>query len=275
MRTALTALLSLLLLLAAAGAQAGCPPHERSAPERVRLAGDAVLVVTHATSAHDARLATKRGVDEAVRLARDRRMPVIYLEDDGPQALYFMDDCQPDHWLHSEGGEIAVDMTPGRLFVAGGHLEMCLSVTLHDVLLDWARKPARNLSVTLLMDAIYSNGKLVEESDPYFADFERFMAVVTYGRAGGEHWPKLTLLETLGVIRDPRRQLDYLQRALPHYERSFPPDYRVEMRINDGPPRVLQPGRGRGAPRLSFDFVDSALLLAEQDSGLRSPRSDQ
>jgi hypothetical protein len=64
----------------------------------VNLRADAVLIVTHATAFHDARFSTKRGVDEAVRFAKRRRIPVIYLQDDSPEDLYFMDDCQPDHW---------------------------------------------------------------------------------------------------------------------------------------------------------------------------------
>lgn len=249
--------LSLLLPLPS---QAVCPAHGFAAPSGVRLTGDAVMIVTHATSTHDARFSTKRGVDEAVRFAKARRIPVIYLQDDTPEQFYFMEDCSPDYWVFSQGGEIGFDVTPSHLYIVGGHLEMCLSATLHDVLYQWAKKaPSHNLTVTYFMDAIYSNGKLVDPGDPFFADFERFMGVVTYGRPGGEHWPKLTLLETLGVIRREDHELEYLKQALPRWDRTFPASWRVEVRLNDSVKKVLRQAPGWNPPTLLFHFVDSAV----------------
>jgi hypothetical protein len=39
----------------------------------------------------------------------------------------------------------------------------------------------RSLNVTYFMDAIYSNGKSIEPSDPFYSDFARFLNIVTYG----------------------------------------------------------------------------------------------
>ena len=251
--------------LVARTAPAACPPHERVQAQAVRFAADAVLIVTHPSSAHDARLASKRGVDEAVRFAKGQRIPVVYLQDDGPEHLYFVDDCAPDHWIASEGGEIAFPTLPPHVFVAGGHLELCLSHTLHDVLLTWVRQPGgppRRLTLTYLMDAIYSNGREIEEHDPWYEDFRRFMSVVTYGRPGGEHWPKLTLLETLGVIRKESHELAYLRKTLPHWARTVPENYRVEIVLNESAPVVLRDARGWNPPTLRFHFVDSAVKPA-------------
>lgn len=248
------------LILLSDVALAVCPPHEFTDPARVRLTADSVLIVTHATSAHDARFSTKRGVDEAVYFAKSRQIPVVYLQDDSPEQFYFMADCRPDYWVSSEGGEIRFDV-PAHVYVAGGHLELCLSSTVHDVLLAWAKEPKRSLTLTYLMDAVYSNGKSVDESDPYYADFRRFMDVVTYGRPGGEHWPKLTLLETMGIIQKVEHELPYLINILPHYARTLPADYRVELALNDSVARVLRPGRGWNPPTLRFNFVDSAINL--------------
>jgi len=221
------------------------------------------MIVTHATSIHDARLATKRGVDEAIHFAKSKQIPVIYLQDDSPEQYYFMEDCYPDYWVFSEGGEILFDVRPSHVYVAGGHLEICLSSTLHDVLFAWAKQPKRNLTVTYLMDAIYSNGKSIEESDPYYTDFQKFMSVVTYGRPEGEYWPKLTLLETMGVIKKEKDELEYLKKILPHYARTLPADYRVELRLEDAALRVLKPANGLYPPTLRFEFVGSALNLFE------------
>lgn len=254
----------LLLALASNLAAAACPKPELTDPARVRLTGDSVLIVTHATSAHDARLATKRGVDEAIKFAKSRRIPVVYLKDDSGDAYYFMEDCRPDYWVLSAAGEIPFNALPAHVYVAGGHLEFCLSATLNDVIRIWSRQPRRNLTVTHLMDAIYSNGTSVEASDPYHADFQKFMSVVTYGRPGGDHWPKLTLLETMGVIQKEEHELQYLTKILPHYARILPSAYRVELKVNSSVVKVLRPAPGWNPPTLRFDFVDSAINLYER-----------
>jgi hypothetical protein len=256
--------LSLVFLFLFAGpALAGCPTHGFTDPAQVRLDGDAVLIVTHASSNFDARASTKRGLDDAVRFAKDRKVPVVYLQDDSPEDLYFMDDCNPHHWVSSRDGEVPFDIRASHVYVAGGHLELCLSTTLHDILSIWSRQPRRNLTLTYLMDAIYSNGKSIDASAPYYSDFERFMGVVTYGRPGGEHWPKLTLLETMGIIRKEIHEFEYLKSILPHYARTMPREYRVELQMNDSVAKVIRPAAGWNPPTLRFHFVDSAPTLAE------------
>jgi hypothetical protein len=255
--------LAAFLLACASGpaVAASCPPHAFTPPSQVKLAGDEVLIVTHATSTYDARLATKRGVDEAVRYAKRRNVPVVYLQDDSAPEAYFADDCEPDYWVRSQDGELGFDVPPATVYLAGGHLENCLSVTVHEVLLGWSRRAQRNVTVTYLMDAIYSNGKLVEPGDPFADAFGRFLAVVTHGRPSGEHWPKVSLLETMGVIAREPDAFEYLGRALPHWERTFAPNVRVRVQINDSPEKILRPAGGPGAPALLFRFVDSAVSL--------------
>jgi len=249
------------LLFSAAG-NAACPPHRFAAPAEVKLQGDAVMIVVHATSTHDARFSTKRGIDEAVRFAKSKKIPVVYLQDDTPDQFYFMEDCSPDYWVFSGGGEINFDVTPSHVYVVGGHLEMCLSATLHDVLYQWAKRAPRDLRVTYFMDAIYSNGKTIEPSAPYYGDFARFMGVVTYGRPGGEHWPKLSMLETMGVIVREDHELEYLKQILPRWDTTFSENYRVELQLNDSVKKVLRPAREWRPPTLLFRFVDSAINLS-------------
>lgn len=244
-------------------ALASCPGHAFTEPAQLKLTGESVMIVTHASSNDDGRIATKSGVDEAVRFAKKRRIPVVYLQDDRPAINYFMEDCSPDYWVYSEGGEIGFDVPASHLYTTGGHLEECLSSTLHDVLLGWARKPRRNLTVTYFMDAIFSNGKYIEETDPYHRDYVRFMGIVTYDKPAGEHYQKLTLLETMGIILDERRQYEYLQRILPQFARTLGPDYRVELKLLASPAKVLQPGRGPRPPVLRFEFLDSAASVEE------------
>ena len=262
--------------LAGSLAQATCPPHAPTPPQKIRSQAGRLMIVVHATATHDARYATKRGVDEAVRYARRQKIPVIYLEDDTPGEFYFMEDCAPDHWAFSQGGEIRFPVDADHLYILGGHLELCLSATLHDILLQWARQPARDRRVTFLMDAIYSNGKLVDRTDPFWPDFVRFMDIVTYGRPGGEHWPKLTLLESMGIIVRQDHEVEYARQVLPRWDRTFPDSWRVELLFNGKLQTVLRAGDGWQAPALRFDFVDSALVYSwpqcnNGDSGLCQP----
>jgi hypothetical protein len=264
MRTARLLLVGLWCL--AGLARGACPDPVFTPPERVRLSADEVLIVTHASSTFDARLATKRGIDDAVRFARNHRMPVVVLQDDSPPQFYFIDDCHPDYRVLSIDGELPFAVTPSHVFVAGGHLELCLGRTVSDLILGWARNAgarSRRLTVTYLMDGIYSNGKSLEETDPWYRRYTKFLDIVTWGRPAGEHWPKLTLLEIMGIIRDERAEIEYLKRVLPRWDRTLPPDVRVDLRLNDGIPVVLRPMRGWRAPLMRFEFVDSAARYEE------------
>ena len=244
-----------------------CPQHDFADPAKFRLDGDAVMIVTHATSYHDARFSSKRGVDEAVRFAKERRIPVVYLQDGSPDQYYFMEDCDPAYWVSSEGGEVNFDVQPSHLYIVGGHLETCMSTTLHDVLFQWSKQQKQKLTVTYFMDAIYSNGRNIDVTDPYYQDFQRFIGIIIYGRPMGEHWPKLTLLETLGVIVKEEHDIEYLKKILPRYDTTFPEKYRVELQLNNSPKIVLQPGSGESRNVLLFQFVDSALSLANLAPG--------
>jgi len=238
-----------------------CSDHTLTRSQDVRLAGDAVLIVTHASSNDDGRAATKIGVDEAVHFAKKKRIPVIYLQDGRPIENYFMADCKPDYWVNSEGGEIGFDVTPSHVYVVGGHLEECLSATLNDVLLNWARQPRRNLTITYVMDGIFSNGKSIEPSDRYYRSYNRFMGIVAYNKPAGEYYQKLSLLEIMGLIVDDSLQNAYLQRVLPRYDRTMAPDYRVELKLMDSRTRILQAGTSKRPPVLRFEFIDSAIPL--------------
>jgi hypothetical protein len=104
---------------------------------------------------------------------------------------------------------------------------------------------------------------VIDPSDPFYADFTRFMNVVTYGRPGGEHWPKLSLLETMGIIIREDHELEYIKQVLPRWDTTFPKTYRVTVQLNDSVKKVLQSAPGWHPPSLSFHFVDSAIDFSE------------
>lgn len=255
-------LLLLLMMLAWSGlVAAGCRTHAITLPGQVSIRGDSVMIVVHQTSAHDARFSTKRGVDEAVRFAKDRQIPVIYLQDETPDEYYFMADCEPDYWVYSQDGEVRFEVTASHVYIVGGHLELCMSNTLHDVILQWSKRPPGNFTITYLMDAIYSNGRMIEPEDPWWGDYNKFMGIVTYGRPGGDHWPKLSLLETMGIIQSEQHEFEYIKKILPRWDRTFPPAYRVDVMMNHSVRKVLRNAPGWNPPTVLFRFVDSALTL--------------
>lgn len=254
-------LVAFTLALCSQVALAACPKHQFTDPEKLVLNGDSVLIVTHASMFYDARLSSKRGIDEAVSFARNGKIPIVYLQDGSPEADYFMNDCNPDYWIYSEAGELKFDVKASHVYIVGGHLEKCMYTTVHDLLDSWAKQSMKNVTLTYFMDGIYSNGELVEKSDPFYGDFEIFMRAATHGRPGGVYWPKLNLLETMGIINKEENELGYLKKALPDYERIMPPGYRVELQMNNSVVKVLQPGPGWYPPTLKFRFVDSSFNL--------------
>src|SRR5262245_20793841 len=135
--------LAALFSLVSSFAAASCTQHAFTEPSRVTPAGDSLMIVTHATAKYDPRLASKRGVEEAVRFAKTGRIPLVYLADRGNAApdQYLVDECSPDYWVYSEEGEIRFDLRATHLYVVGGHLEVCLLVTLVDVLQKWSKQP--------------------------------------------------------------------------------------------------------------------------------------
>lgn len=249
---------AVVLSLFASIGQARCSDAVFTPAESLKLKLDAALVVVHASSAYDPRYATKHGIDAAVRWAKSRKIPVIYLADDHPLSTYFPDDCQPDHWVYSEGGEINFELDVGHLYLAGGHLETCLSTSVHDLLYQASKRPERPLKVSYFLDAIYSNVKSVDASASYAREIEWLLGVLTYGRPHGERWPKLTLLELVGAIRRPADILAYLRSVLPHWERTFSARYRASIQLDAMPPLTLRRGDGLLAPALEFLFVESA-----------------
>lgn len=254
-------LLFALLALCSGLAHAYCPARTLGTSDEVRADQDSLLILTHASTRYDARLATKSGVDQATQFARRHSIPMVYLQDDAAEADYFTEDCSPQYWLYSASGELGFEVQSSNVFVAGGHLEQCLLTTVSEVMASWAGQERRDLSLTYLMDAIYSSGELVKDSDDYYADYSLFMRVLNYGRSEDASLPKITLLETAGLIRQQDRIVDYLKRSLPDFSSGFSRGYRVELYLNDDEVAVLQDPPLWEAPVLQIHFVDSANKL--------------
>lgn len=246
--------------------QASCPePSLRSPQQAAAIASSAqaqslpVVLITHPSKSFDPRLSSKRGTDELMRVAKAKGWPSFYLKDDDKIGQYFVDDCDPSAWVFSQDGELSFALTAREVYVAGGHLELCQSRSLHDLILQWSKSPPQNRRITFVMDAIYSNGKYFQEGAAGYDDLQRFFAVTNYRRPGGEAWPKLNLLESMGVIKSPADQLEYLKTVLPRWDRTFDDRWRVELIDDDDVVTTLQKGEGFSPPLMQFRFVDSML----------------
>ena len=77
-------LLLCLPLLSADLAVAGCSEPNFTDPSRLQIRAKEVLVVTHASNVFDPRYATKYGLDNVVRFAKEKKIPVVYLVDESP-----------------------------------------------------------------------------------------------------------------------------------------------------------------------------------------------
>lgn len=254
-------LLCLAIVLVTSAARAACGPEASVAQKDVKVEGPSVMIAVHPSSFFDARFASKRGIDEATAYARMTRTPLIALADESDPARYFIEPCAPRQWVRSDGGEIAFSVDVNDAIFMGGHIEICLGRATNDVLLQWAKAPPRpRRTMTFLMDAIYSNGHAVGPEDAYYARFLDFLGIVTYGRPSGEHWPKVSLLETLGAIGE-RNEVAYLERLLPRWDRTLPAHYRVELDVHGHPPKILRRGEGWRPPTVVFRFLESAEML--------------
>lgn len=251
----------LALALFSEAALAACHDPQYTDPSKVILNSDAVLIVTHASATYDTRLSSKRGVDEAVSFARKKGIPVIYLQDKTPEDKYFTADCSPEYRVFSQRGELPFEVKASNVYVVGGHLEQCLNQTIEGVISSWARQRVRNLTLTFLMDGIYSTGELVEESDPYYKDFNQLKRTIAYRRTDADPMPKFTLLETLGVIDQEDNEIDFLTRALPNNGEVLTSAYQVELSLNNSLVKQIQSDQGKPTARIRFNFVDSAARL--------------
>jgi hypothetical protein len=257
----LSLLIFTLILLGSTHAIAGCPAPKLTPPESVKINSSSVLIITHATAYYDLRYSIKHGVDSAVKWAKEKNIPVVYLVDDSPIQLYEMEDCQPDYWVRSLDGEVPFKVKALNIYLAGGHLELCLNRTTNELLFEQIRDEPLKATYTYLMDAIYSNGKSVGESDPYYSDVQQFIGVVSYGRPGGEAAPRFSLLEMIGAIKKIGHQYDYLKNILPRWDRSTPGEYEVNLTIKDLHSQTLRGTKGFGSPKVEFIFVESADYL--------------
>jgi hypothetical protein len=236
---------------------APCPKPVFTPGSSVRFAGKEALIVTHPSTLWDGRYSSKAGMDAAVQFAKKRALPVIYLQGDYASNTYFFADCEPTYWVDSAGGEFSFDVTAEHIYSVGGHWELCQETTLRDLMRSWQKNlPGKNLTLTQVMDGIYTYGEHFKSNDSYYTDFSRFMEIIFYGNPR-DNWfvRKLSLLESMGIVKDSAQQIEFLKRNLPDF-RSFK-NYTVELWVNAVKVETLQAGKDASSPLMKLEFLNS------------------
>ncbi len=114
----------------------------------------------------------------------------------------------------------------------------------------------KSLTFTQIMDGLYTYGGYFRASDSFYSDFQRFMEIVFYGNPRQEWYVrKLNLLESMGIVKDPLKQIEFLKRNLPPYSQFT--GYEVELWLNGKKVEVLQKGASGTSPVMKLEFVNS------------------
>jgi len=259
----------ILLLGVVVGSQsfgASCPSVTFTPTNAVKLTGGSALIVTHPSTMWDGRFVSKLGMDAMVRYAKKKGIQVVYLQDENKSTAntYFFSDCNPTYWVASGGGEFSFDVnTPSHIYTVGGHWELCQRTTMYDLMDKWKNSPLLvDRTVTTVMDGIYTAGENFRQGDPYYSTYELFMSVINYGRPRSWPFPKLSLLESMGIIKDEKEQVSFLKRQLPPYS-GFSRDYQIELYLNGKKEEVIRQGLAKNPPVLKFEYVNSVYVDGE------------
>lgn len=246
------------LLVSQFAGAASCPPHKISEPANVIITSKEVLIVTHASSNFDGRYGAKPGADRAIQYAKSRGIQTVYLQQEKIGEAFYVENCEPDYWVYSESGNLKFDVPASHVYSVGGHWDngMCQSQTVADLLDIWGKQPPRPLTLTTFMDGTYMEGRQFEPTDSYYGDLAGFRTILFYELPSTMASQKMTLLEAMGVIKNETKKMEFLERNLPHFERSLSRDFRVELKVNDRI-KLLQEGRGT-KPLLRLEFLSSS-----------------
>lgn len=244
---------SVIVLMTSSAFAAPCPKPTFTSGEKISTSASAVMLVTHPSTLWDGRFSSKAGMDAAVKFAKEKSLPVVYLHGESDNDTYFFSDCNPTYWYRSMGGEFDFPIHSAHIYSVGGHWELCQANSMRDVMSHWVPPAGVNITLTQVLDGLYAYGAYVEKADPYFSEFERFMEIIYYGNPRNDWYSrKLSMLELMGVIKNENLQIEYLKRNLPPFHARFK-SYRVELVYNGKVVEVLN----EGSPTLRYEFVNS------------------
>lgn len=238
-------------------------------PSRVTTSKDGVVIVTHASTYWDGSFSSKAGINSAVAFAKRSHLSVVYLQDDAPESkpTYFYADCKPDYWISSSGGEFSFPIAASHVYTVGGHFEACQLTTMASLLRGVWQPLQQNKDVVLteVMDALYSDASFVESTDAYFPDVMRFLDVLSYNNPRDPiPLRHLSVLQTMGLIQKPALQVEFLKRSLT-WLNGLTTKHKVDLYVNGKFIETVRAGKGSNPPTLKIEFKNSLYDEAGSD----------
>lgn len=231
-------------------------------PEKISISSERTLLVTHASSIYDSARAARVGVDHQIELAMNRDDTVVYLQHQLSGGLdnryvnstYYPAKCDPNFIVLSNGGEFSFLMSSRHVVSVGGFWEMCQATTLKSLMKVWALQPAGKFVLTQDMDAIYTFGGFVKDTDSYYRKFRR--AVDEEQRKPPFEGGTWSLAQLMNLIGDHELEVQFLKRNLPPFE-ILGSDFQVDLFYQGSFVETLQrPSPSlRGVRYLRIDYV--------------------
>lgn len=230
-------------------------------PAQVSMSKDSVVIVTHASTYWDGSFSSKAGINSAVAFGKRNHYPVIYLQDDARESepTYFYADCKPDYFVSSSAGEFSFEITASHVYTVGGHFEACQATSMASLMRGVWKPLQQNKDVILteVMDALYSDGSNVKEDDAYAADVQRFLEILSYNNPRDpiplQH---LNVLQTMGIIKKQSLQVAFLKRSLT-WLNGLQSKHKVDLYLNGQFIETIRAGKGSTPPTFKIEFKNS------------------
>lgn len=214
------------------------------------------LFLTHFSQRLDTHLVTKPGLTRLVELAKQSKLPHLYLHEPyTASSIYFYPACDPDAYVESSIGFF--EFASAKLehaIVAGGFYEMCLNNTVTQLIRNWnqARIGEREVVITYVTDAVYCVAQDRHFADPFDGPLSAFI----------QQQPSTTVLlsDVLGQLPERAHAWTFLSRRW----REVPMEWGLSIQLRDELTTVRAAQRGQ--PTLKIRYVSTAGLKLERDA---------
>lgn len=216
------------------------------------ISAPTLLILTHPTSFFDNQLSAKNGINKIESWAKANGIESLLLHDEGEQEKYYYSNCNPTYAAYSENGELNIPVTSKKVYLAGGYYHACLTHTIEGLI---TRKEKENLDITLVSDAIYVAGTLLQRSDAQYSK-----EVTAYMKKTKQKYiPLSVIIEKIMANRYSNEKLDYLKDYFKLSSIQYGNDlssYKQIISVNNKEEVVIE-SSNQNAPILRFNIITS------------------
>jgi hypothetical protein len=230
------------------GADHGTPQPARAytAPEKIAVDHHTVLIVTHVATTWDSKKTVETANNTVIKQAKQGKVPLIFLQDDLDQTVYFCEEKNPNFIAKSGGGEFQFSVAPKTVLSTGGYHSYCHRSTMMDLLKQWSAKQ-ENLNICQLTPAIYeatNSAFLPSDVRDKVGPVETKHATTT-----------VPLSDILDLFKSDDARVEYFkERILDYGVAKTHPEFKVAIRYR-GKTTVIQEGKGSSPFTLTYTFV--------------------